>query len=287
MLAVRIRCVVKLPGRLRAPSRSAASWSLAASAVASWTLAISSITLLAPSVSFAGTNFGAPLDCKASTGAVRVLDTAGGGTADDMAWARAAMAKFGLAGAAEVGPDSRATGAAMLMAKLFREGNIIAAQMASEEAVASIPAFASSPFASAFTSLLEASTQPIAHASMGGFLSAEGEAKSPSGSEFSVSEASASLHEIYRRATYASQVMQARYELASVRYYLLAAAFHDGVGFKAAAAGVCQLKAPLSAAELRKLSVAARFMAMPGASESEVGHRDHAHAGGDAKADSK
>lgn len=210
-------------------------------------------------------SFGGALQCGVSATS-SVLKAKVGRKADDADWVQQTLAHIGYPAALPAQAGAR--DAALQGAALLRTGHIVAAKMLNDEAARSLTSFGKSAFSTNFEVLLTVLTQPVDHASYPSEVRAEGEQRktpTPAQAQHShgvdLEESSAALHEIIRRVSVSQHAMGSTYDRPAVRYYLLANGFHDEVALSAAGAGVCALK--LDEANMNKLNVSARFMAMP------------------------
>jgi hypothetical protein len=212
--------------------------------------------------------FGAPLSCadRTPSSVLALTQELPGFSASigDLAWALVAMDRIGF----KATPPAGAAGAdaAMRASTLLRRGNLVAAKMANDEALSSVPGYKSEQFSSSFESLLTVLTQPVRHASYPQNVRAEGE-EWPSdvhhGHSHGVDmeQSSAALIEVISRVAVAQRALGETYRRPAVRYYILANGFRDDVALRAATAAVCKEK--LEASAKSKLNIAARFVSMP------------------------
>jgi hypothetical protein len=183
-------------------------------------------------------------------------------------WVGVAMKRAGFP--APLPTQGAARDIALRASTLLMNGNIVAAKMANDEAIATIPTYKRAAFSSSFESFLTASTQPVMHASYPSLVHAEGEVDAPRGTNtfgVDLERTSASLLEVIRRAGVSKHAMGPAYDQPAVRFYLLAHGFRDEVALQSATTSVCALG--LSDAVRTKLDVSARFMAMPAAKAGE------------------
>lgn len=231
---------------------------------------LASLLLAFEGAAAAASPFGTPLSCAPGMveSVARVADKTTGFAVseDDGTWVVASMQRIGYpAPLPETGP---ARVAALRAATLLRKGNVVAAKMANDEAIANVPGYKAKPFAASLEALLTVVTQPVMHASYPTSVRADGEVW-PANVDHShthgvdMERASASLVEIINRAEVSRRAVGAAYDKPAVRFYLLANGFGDDIALRAAGAAVCAAK--LDKATLKKLDVSSRFMAMPSA----------------------
>jgi hypothetical protein len=214
------------------------------------------------------TAFGRPLACGSAPSSATLLTTEARGfatSAADAAWVADWMKQVGYP--AVVPPSGDLREAALSAAGLLQRGHVVAAKMAQDEAIATVPGYRASPFSRSFEALLTIVTQPVQHASYPESVRAEGETRGGEHGTHThgvdLEQSAASLGQIIARAEVAKRAMGEHYRNPSIRSYLLAHAFGDDVALKAATAAVCTMK--LGDGVKTKLDTAARFMAMPAA----------------------
>jgi hypothetical protein len=238
----------------------------AATAALTWSAVAFAQPASAPAAP-APAEFGQPLNCAAVSAADATLLTSKdrGFELDpaDGQWVLAALKRVGYPAPLPAAGASR--NAALSASGLLRRGEIVAAKMANDEAMARVTGYKAAPFASSFETLLTISTQPVSHATYPEAVRAEGEEREPGPHAnthgVDMERASASLSEIIGRASVSKKAMGADYQNSAVRNYLLAHGFHDASALRAARAAVCA--AGLPEAMRAKLDISARFMAMP------------------------
>lgn len=214
------------------------------------------------------TPFGRPLVCT-SQGPTSVLVVAVNDFhlkpgISDARWALMAMSRVGYS--AKIPPAGLAKDAALGAAALLKNGSIVSAKIAKDQADAAIHNFKSSSFSTGFEALLTVMTQPVSHASYPDSVRAAGEASEAASSSrdthgVDLEDASGSLLEVISRAGTSQKAMGPAYEKPAVRYYLLANGFRDEIALQAARNMICAEH--LDDATLKRLDVSARFMAMP------------------------
>lgn len=209
--------------------------------------------------------FGSPLSCTGASEtrflSPRNLSPVTNDGRAAVAWVRAAAGRIGYGSPPPT--SGQALAAAAMVAQHVRAGNLVAAQMANEEAK-KLGLYPGAWFESV-EAVLIAMTQPVLHASYPTSVRAEGESR-PAGSGqgthgVDLEQSSGALSEIIARAAVAKRALAKEYSKPAVRYYLLAHAFRDQAGLDVARAQVCALKLPEE--RIRSLDVSAKYMAMP------------------------
>lgn len=213
--------------------------------------------------------FGLPLDCtinrRESTAAIAQARFTASEAAAALGWAEVELRRVGYASPR---PSDASAG---YIAALARSGRLVAAKIANDDLVSASKGYAHSAWAIGIEAFLTIQTQPVNHASYPTSVRAEGEQPEQVGAHqhgYSVDleETSAALREIIGRAALSKRALGSVYSRPAVRYYLLAQGFRDEVALEASAARVCRLKLP--AADVNKLDISARMMAMPTRSEA-------------------
>lgn len=223
--------------------------------------------------------FGKPLLCPAQT---QVSSDAGKAlsaamqaiqaqpTAADLKWGLEMVESSGYPAPTPAAADARA--AAQRASWLAKNGFLVAANMAHEHSVLTIDSYKRSEFSGAFRNFINASTQPVHHASYPSAVLAKGEkahaAKGDHTHGLDLEQASLALDEIIKRVGVTKQALKEDYKLAPVRYYMLAQGFRDPVALQAATDLVCGFK--MDAERLKRFDVSARYMAMPLVSEAKA-----------------
>ncbi|MCZ8255018.1 MAG: hypothetical protein O9327_05060 [Polaromonas sp.] len=164
------------------------------------------------------------------------------------------------------------------ISRILQGGSFVGSKMALDEAVATIPGFKATEFATDFEWFLRAMSQPVPHASYPTSVRAEGETwvKPPSESDdghthgFDLEQASSSLNEINRRLLVANRALKDQIGERAVLDYLLGYGFNDGLAVRVASSRLCHLgrSKKWSADVMQRIDVAARFMAMPAAAST-------------------
>lgn len=240
-----------------AMSRIAAAMCFAASAA---TLAQPSPPQLVPAPAF-----GQPLSCGKGP-ALTFLGSrglAGTPTSADATWAIAEMTRIGYPAALPA--DADAARAAAAVSGLLRRGSLVGAKMANDEARRQYPAFAASKFTQNFENLLTVLTQPVGHATYPEAVRADGERR-PAGAHrhthgVDLEDSSAALNEIIQRSAITAKALGPLYKRRAVLDYMLAQGFRDAIALPVAISSVCG--DGLSAGDMKKVDISARFMAMP------------------------
>jgi hypothetical protein len=184
-------------------------------------------------------------------------------TPADLKWALEMVESSGYPAHTPATADAR--GAAQRASWLAKNGFLVAANMAHEHSVLTIDSYKRSEFASSFRNFINASTQPVHHASYPSSVLAKGEkpnnGKGDHTHGFDLEQASLALDEIIKRVAVTKQALKDEYKRAPVRHYMLAQGFRDPVALQAATDMVCGLN--MDADKLTRFNVSARYMAMP------------------------
>lgn len=164
------------------------------------------------------------------------------------------------------------------ISRILQGGSFVGAKMALDEAAADVAGFKSTAFANDFEWFLRAMSQPVPHASYPTSVRAEGETwVKPAGDEadpdhthgFDLEQASSSLYEINKRLLVSQRALNEHFKHRQVLDYLLGYGFADPLAVRIASSRLCNSRAQLklTSDDLKRIDVAARFMAMPGGSE--------------------